>query len=51
MNNLNTNTFDFGKTGIEIGTTLQFIDWSGSEMTRPRLEVMSKQGVKPLFGD
>ena len=51
MNNLNTNTFDFGKTGIEVGTTLQFIDWSGSEMTRPRLEVMSKQGVKPLFGD
>ena len=51
MNNLNTNTFDFGKTGIEAGTTLQFIDWSGSEESRPRLEVMSKQGVKPLFGD
>jgi hypothetical protein len=51
MNNLNTNTFNFGKTGIEIGTTLRFIEWTGSEDSRPRLEVASKLTATPLFGD
>ena len=51
MNNLNTNTFNFGKTGIEVGTTLRFIEWTGSEDSRPRLEVASKLTATPLFGD
>jgi hypothetical protein len=51
MNNMNMNTFNFGKTGIEIGTTLRFIDWSGTEESRPRVEVASKTTVNPLFGD
>ena len=51
MNNLNMNTFNFGKTGIEVGTTLRFIEWSGSEESRPRAEVVSKTTVTPLFGD
>jgi hypothetical protein len=51
MNNLNMNTFNFADSGLEIGTTVQYKEWSGSDESRPRLEVTSKTTGKPFFGD
>ena len=47
----NTNTYNFGQCGLEIGTVIRYIEWNGTEEDRPRLEVVSKTTGKPLFGD
>ena len=51
MNNMNTNTFNFGRTGLEVGTVIRYVDWTGSEDSRPRLVVSSKTTASPMFGD
>ena len=51
MNNMNTNTFNFGQTGLDVGTVIRYVDWTGSEDSRPRLVVSSKTTASPMFGD
>ena len=45
------NTFHFGQCGLEVGTSIRYIEWDGLDEARPRIEVASKTTATPLFGD